>query len=74
MNAEDWDRQGKSMHFDLTYEGVPLCDLYIDPTGYDSEMLSAEEWENLVEHFAAGILDAVSKKRANESGRLTGLP
>lgn len=72
MKAEDWDRQGKSMHFDLVYEGIPLCDLYIDPTGYDSETLSPEDWEKLVKNFAAEILNTVNSKTAGESKKMTG--
>lgn len=69
MKEEDWDRQRKSMHFDLAYEGVPLCNLFIDPTGYESEVLSAEERE-----MPAEILAVVNSKETSEKGKLNGLP
>ena len=74
MKEEDWDRQRKSMHFDLAYEGVPLCNLFIDPTGYESEVLSAEEREMPAENFAAEILAVVNSKETSEKGKLNGLP
>ena len=42
MNLEDWDRQEKSMHFDLALKVTPIRP-FLDPTVYERKALSTKE-------------------------------